>query len=376
MKNRTIALSVLAALAAGSITAPAMAGGVTYKDGDKYIKIGARIQMQYHQADPDGGDTTSELFFRRLRPYIEGSLHKNWKGKIQWDMGKAEGTNELSVKDAYFAYKGIKNFSVIIGNYSFPFSREFLTSSKYQQFVERTFTGDHNYGTPDRQMGVHLKGKAMGKKLTWGLSLARGAVDPSDSKLDLDTVANKNSDFNEGFMIGGRVDFHPLGYMKMSQGDFKRDNKFTIGVAAYNWANNKEINPAGAEDVKDIMAYEISAAYRGMGLSIDAEYNSFDANMLDDTYTGGLYTNGDTTLTNYMLKGGYMFGQDVEVVLGYQSQDADGYATAWNRTSVGVNWFVHKHDIKFQLTYRMGQNLKGVQDKDENETFMQAQYVF
>ena len=95
--------SLLILAAAGVITLPisSYAGGITYKDGDKYLKVGGRIQIQYHQEKPDGGETTDDLFFRRLRPYIEGSLHKDWNGKIQFDLGKAEGENELAIKDAY-----------------------------------------------------------------------------------------------------------------------------------------------------------------------------------------------------------------------------------------------------------------------------------
>lgn len=385
MKNRSIVLGILTALAAGSITSPVLAGGVTYRDGDKYLKIGGRIQFQYKKANPENGASTSDLYFRRLRPYIEGSLHKDWKGKFQWDMGKAEDTNEIALKDAYFAYKGFDNNQVIIGNYSFPFSREFLTSSKYQQFVERTFSGDHEYGTPDRQMGIHLTGKSSAKTLSWGASVARGAIDPDVDKLDFDTVANKNIDFNEGLMIGGRIDWHPLGYLKMSQGNFDRKNRITLGLAAFNWNNNDENNTytsggsstsTSKADVSDVTAYEISAAYRGYGFSIDAEYNTFDANTVVSDFTGGIYTNGSTKLTNAELKGGYMFGQNLELVAGYQTQDADGYASAWKRTSIGANWFIHEHDVKFQLTYRMGKNLKGVTGNDEKETFLQAQYVF
>lgn len=385
MKNRSIVLGILTALAAGSIASPVLAGGVTYRDGDKYLKIGGRIQFQYKKANPENGASTSDLYFRRLRPYIEGSLHKDWKGKFQWDMGKAEDTNEIALKDAYFAYKGFDNNQVIIGNYSFPFSREFLTSSKYQQFVERTFSGDHEYGTPDRQMGIHLTGKSSAKTLSWGASVARGAIDPDVDKLDFDTVANKNIDFNEGLMIGGRIDWHPLGYLKMSQGNFDRKNRITLGLAAFNWNNNDENNTytsggsstsTSKADVSDVTAYEISAAYRGYGFSIDAEYNTFDANTVVSGFTGGIYTNGSTKLTNAELKGGYMFGQNLELVAGYQTQDADGYASAWKRTSIGANWFIHEHDVKFQLTYRMGKNLKGVTGNDEKETFLQAQYVF
>lgn len=300
-------------------------------------------------------------------------------------MGKAEGSNELALKDAYFAYKGFKNSSVIVGNYSFPFSREFLTSSKYQQFVERTFAGDHNYGTPDRQMGVHLKGKAAAKTISWGASIARGAIDPDATKLDFDTVANKNTDFNEGFMLGGRVDWHPLGYLKMSQGDFSDERKFTLGLAAFNWSNNNENNTyttngisdsASKADISNVTAYEVSAAYRGNGISIDAEYNIFNTDTVDAGFSGGIYTNGSSELKNAHLKAGYMFGHALELVAGYQAQDADGYANTWNRTSIGANWFIKKQDIKVQLTYRMGENINGVSGEDENEIFAQAQYVF
>jgi len=372
-----MALGVIVALASGAFSLAANAGGVKYQDGDKYLKLGGRIQLQYLQVDPDNASSTDELFFRRLRPYIEGSLHKNWKGKFQWDMGKAEGSNELSVKDAYMAYTGLSSVQIIVGNLSFPFSREFLTSSKYQQFVERSFSGDHNYGTPDRQTGIHFKGKTASTKLSWGASVAMGAIDPDTSKIDFDTIANKNADFNEGVMVGGRIDYHPFGFLKMSQGAFSRKQKLTVGVAAYNWNNDKDINPANANDVDNVVGLEISGAYRIAGLSIDAEYNQFSADLLDTTLTDGLYKNGSTTLSNTMIKAGYMVvPMTLELVAGYQSQDADNYASAWNRTSLGANWFIHKHDIKFQLTYRLGENIKGVNGADQNELFAQGQYVF
>ena len=86
--------------------------------------------------------------------------------------------------------------------------------------------------------------------------------------------------------------------------------------------------------------------------------------------------NGKTTLTNAAIEGGYMFGDTIELVAGYQTQDADGYATSWNRTSVGANWFINKHDTKVQLTYRMGESLDGVENNDEDEVFLQTQFVF
>lgn len=384
---RSLASRITLILAGGTLAATTHAAGITvYKDGDKYVKMGGRIQLQYHGMDPDSGSSTDEVFFRRLRPYVEGSLHKDWKGKFQFDFGKAEGTNEVAVKDAYMQYKGYHNMKVTLGNANFPFSREFLTSSKKQQLVERTFVGDHNYGTPDRNVGFHLTGHNEDKTLTWGASFAAADIDPDADKLDFDTPVNRNDDFNEGWIVGGRVDFHPFGLLKFSQGDFKGDTKATIGVAAFSWANDDDNNTytsggvstsSSKADIDSVTGFEVSGAFRARGFSIDAEYNRFNADTVDGSFTGGLFRNGSTTLKNWSVEGGYMvMPAKLELVAGHQSQDADNYADIWTRTSLGANWFIHKHDIKVQLSYRMGENLKGVKGNDEDEIFLQGQYVF
>ncbi|NOR43396.1 MAG: hypothetical protein GQ572_08675, partial [Gammaproteobacteria bacterium] len=313
-----------AAVAAIAIPVTANAGGITYTDGDKYLKVGGRLQLQYYQSNPDGGSTTDEIFFRRLRPYIEGSTHKDWKAKIQWDMGKAEKDNEIAIKDAYFQYTGMSDAKLTIGNANFPFSREFLTSSKYQQLVERTFVGDHNYGTPDRNVGIHFTGHSGSKKVTYAASGTIASIDPDVKKLDFDTPVNRNDDFNDGLMIGGRIDFHPFGKLKFAQGDFSGKTKATIGVAAYKWDNDSDNNtylPTATTkaDVDSVTGLEISGAFRTAGFSIDAQYNSFDADTVENGFNGGLYQNGSTTLTNAAVEGGYMINNTIEIVAAYQT---------------------------------------------------------
>jgi hypothetical protein len=381
-KQVVTSVAVMAALSSASVLA-----GVTYKDGDSYVKLGGRIQLQYHKADPDGGQATDDIFFRRLRPYIEGSLHPNWKGKFQWDMGKAEDTNEIAVKDAYMQYKAESGVKVSLGNYSFPFSREYLTSSKYQQLVERTFVGDHNYGTPDRQAGVYVEGMNASKTFDWAVGLADGRIDPDDDKIDFEPAVNNNSDFNQGMMVGGRVSFHPFGYLKMKQGDFSGEQKATVSLGAFSWSNDDDNNTrtsaAGVAtdvtrpDLDSVTGLELSGAYRNKGFSVDAQYNIFDAETIDASVTSGLFRNGETELTSFAVEGGYMvIPSTLELVVGLSSQDADNYTTAWDRTEFGANWFVHKHDVKFQLTLRQNENVDGQQGNDLDEVFAQAQYVF
>jgi hypothetical protein len=109
---------------------------------------------------------------------------------------------------------------VTVGNANFPFSREFLTASKYQQLVERTFVGDYNYGTPDRNPGVHLTGHTGNKQLAWAASATSADTDPDNKKPDFDTPVNRNEDDNQGWMFGGGIDYMPFGKVKLSQGDF------------------------------------------------------------------------------------------------------------------------------------------------------------
>ena len=157
-------------------------------------------------------------------------------------------------------YKGFEGMKVRIGNANFPFSREFLTSSKYQQLVERTFVGDHNYGTPDRNLGVHLLGELAQSKVTWGASVTQADINPGSSKVDFDTPVNADSDFNQDWMVGGRVDFYPFGKLKFSQGDFSGETKATIGVATFYW-NKDGDNEANAASLDKVNGYENSGRF-------------------------------------------------------------------------------------------------------------------
>ena len=91
-------------------------------------------------------------------------------------------------------------------------------------------------------MGLHLEGHYGDKKLAWAASTAMASIDPDSAKPDFDTPVNKDSDFNEGWIFGGRVDFHPFGYLKFSQSDFSGDTRAPIGVAAFTWNNDDDNN--------------------------------------------------------------------------------------------------------------------------------------
>lgn len=388
-RSHSVLCVLLCAVIAVAISMPASAGIKVYEDGAKFVEIGGRVQLQYNSVDKDGSDTKDDLFFRRLRPYIKASVTENWNAKIQFDFGKASGDNEVAVKDAYMEYTGWKNKTLTIGNTKTPFSREFLTSSKRQQTVERGFVGDHNFGTPDRQLGFRLKGNNDSKKVQYQVAIGSESFDPDAKKMDFDTPVNRSSDWNEGVVLGGRVDFHPQGAMKFDQGDFRSDSfKSTFSLGFFTWSNDNDNNTytdsvtglstsSKKADLDSSEGFEISAGVRGKGLSFDVEYDLVSGDTVDSTFTGGLYQDGSTDLDKYQIEGGYMLSDaPVEFVVRYGSLDADNYADAWNVSEIGVNYFWNKHKTKVQFTYQMAENVNGASGVDADTVYMQWQFVF
>ena len=89
----------VASVACAVLALPALAGITVYEEGAKKIEIGGRVQVEYFYYDadcPDGidclledsdllGDSSYDrIFFRRLRPYIAGSLTENWLAKMKF----------------------------------------------------------------------------------------------------------------------------------------------------------------------------------------------------------------------------------------------------------------------------------------------------
>ncbi len=386
MIQRYFALAAACALAV-TLAPAADAGVVVYEKDDKKIEIGGRIQLQYLRTDADGGETRDQTFFRRLRPYIAGTVTKDWYGKIQFDFGKGVDSDEVAVKDAFMQYTGWKNMKLTIGNSKTPFSREFLTSSKRQQTVERGFVGNHNFGTPDRQLGFKLEGQNDTKKITYALAAGAQHHDPDARRMDFDTPVNNKADWNEGLVLAGRVDFHPQGYVKFDQGDFNSGPvKFNFSLAAFNWTNDDDNNTrtvggvstsSSKADLDSADGLEVSAGLRGNGLSIDAEYQMVSGDTVDKNFTGGLYLNGSTDLDKFQIEGGFMLPSNrFEIVGKWETLDASNYVDAWEAYEAGVNYFWNKHKAKVQFTFRHGENVLGAVGSEVDTTFLQFQYVF
>ena len=410
------AMGVLAGAAVTAMPMLASAGITLYEEGNKSLEIGGRLQPQYRLVDADsegeGSDSGDDFFLRRMRFYIEGTLTENIYGIWQVDFG--DTSEDPEVKDAFINYSGLSAGEIQVGNMKVPYSRELLTSSKRQQFVERTVVGDHNFGVPDRQIGI-LYTAAPSDVFQVAAGVFNAGLESDLDKVDFESRVSGDPDYF-GKMFAGRIDFTPLGGFKLAQGAFGEETKFGLGLNGFYWDNDSD---AGFEDFEadsspegeydSVTGLGVDAAFRSGYFSADAAIQYTNAEVTDGTrdflsdngVTDGIgFVNdeGDAKFMTYMVKAGYMIvPSKLEFTAGFSALDLDdGYRDADGtiisddmdkRYSAGLNYFFNKHDAKIQLTYEIGRDVLYANDangqvinpagigEDQNTLFLQFQQV-
>lgn len=161
MKTRMQYATLAALCALGLAAAPAYAapepktkGGFEIKDGDFSFKLGGRIMVDYSLPSEDVTPMGSNLFFRRARLELSGTMFKDWKYSAEFDMAE----NAVVAKDLFVTYTGFENQEILIGQFKQPWSLEELSSSKQLAFLERSlmnsaWTTAHRTGLGWRHYG-------------------------------------------------------------------------------------------------------------------------------------------------------------------------------------------------------------------------------
>jgi len=372
------------------IVSPAYAGLTLYEKGDRKLSFGSSLQIQYRDIDADmNANSSNEIGFRIFRGSLRGSLDKRTRFHIQGEFGQGgslQGNSARELRNFFIEHTFDNEINVRIGNSKFPFSREQLAPITAQQSPQRTLVGVGNSGTPARQVGIYLSGPRA--KFSWDSGLALASVDRDNSQIDINTIITTNDGSiggdPKGLLFGGRLQYFPNGYFSPAQGDFDRGpTKLGFAVAAYNWSNEGDTEN-GSAIVDDITGLELSAALRSRGFSVDAQYNRISASLESPSLEarikgdGSVFdTNGDAELDIFALKGGYMLIPDtLELVLAYTQQDTENYAEALVENSVGVNYFIKQHALKFLLSYTERENINGIDNNDQDVIRSQFQFLF
>ncbi len=346
------------------------------------LTVSGYLQPQY-EALSIGGETRDRALFRRLLLVFDARLPKAWEAGLQLDFGPvASGDDRLIVKDAFLRYTGLEDRGLVltIGNQKMPFSRSLLASASRRSLVERPIAGDRAFGSPGRALSVKLDGWRRGRTLYWAAALASTHQSPVAHEIRLHGAAEAEASWNEGPLLGGRVEFHPRGEVSRAQGDFDRGRfRYTVGAAAYGWWNDDDVerHGSGAVDAERIQALEISGGLRGHGVSVDAEFEHVASHATDPGPTIGLYEDGTAIIDKGSLEAGYMVvPRRLELLAGFDALDAPVFEVPWRRASAGVNWYVSSHALKFSVQHRESFDDRGVREGRSHATYVQAQIAF
>jgi phosphate-selective porin len=340
----------------------------------KWLNVEGRIQARYTWAENDEPkDNTSEFTLPRVRFGAAGALAENVNYKLEIDFvpssstnaeGNVSGGTSVALKDAKVNFTHFEYVPITVGHFKVPFSRQELTSSGNQQFVNRAAI---NAQAQTRDVGFML-GDYLGKQM---VEYAIGAFNGTKT-------ANKND--NTGFLIAARAAVNPFGEFKYSESNLEGESlRASLGV---NVQTNK-LSTAGPDttlltddDVDtDTTKYGVDLGVKFLdNASIFAEY--IKAKFEPD---GGTEFDAD----GFYVQGGYfILPPHFEVTARYEQYDPNDTVDntsdiKW--TTVGLNYFWKKHDWKLQANYVMKdeeEDPASGETKDDDTFLLQLQVKF
>jgi hypothetical protein len=296
--------------------------------------------------------------------------------------------DRVVVRDAYLRYLGWtpRGLTVTIGNQKMPFSRTALVSATRRGLIERSAPGERAFGAPGRALAVQMEGRHQDQRVQWAAALASMLHAPNAAEIRLDGLPESRDTWNEGVLGAGRVEWHPLGNMRRDQSDFGRSPlQVAVGAGAYTWHNDgdRNLSPASGAgstllaDASQAQGIEISGGLRGQGLSIDAAWQRISASTVDGDVTAGVYRDGEAVFQVTGVEGGYMLiPGKLELLGGFDTLDIAARPALAYRPSVGANWYVNQHRLKFQFVHRETFNALGQRGVRAHRTTLQTQLVF
>lgn len=303
-------------------------------DGNYYLSPSIVLQLQYQLGLKSGEIEDNGFFIRRGRVKFSGNMiTKALEYEVEFDVGTPDpGDPQFDLKDLYLDYRIADFLRIKAGQYKVPFGSQELTSSKKQQFVERSLASEEF--VPGRDIGLMLWGPDEGGLYEYYLGVFNGN---GDNNLNID----------KNLMFAGRFVWTPLGTYKENESDLvgSKENRLTMAVDAfYNQENVADDDKA--EDLRDLVSLSASAGYKYSGFSLKGEYfNRIDA------------TKGNVASQGYYAQAGYfLVPHHLELAVQASGVFKSGADASEQAYSGVLNYFIRGQNAKIQLGYTYGVN--------------------
>ena len=133
------------------------------EDGQFGIQLHGRVQFDYRNSDlPESVD---DFELRRAYLGVKGKLYSKWSYELTYDFDRSR------VEYAYLNYKWNDALQARAGHFKFPYGFAQLTSSRFIDFMERSFLDDFE---PGKDEGLGIYGEPRKNVVSYALGYANG----------------------------------------------------------------------------------------------------------------------------------------------------------------------------------------------------------
>ncbi|HEY7461658.1 MAG TPA: porin [Gemmatimonadota bacterium] len=142
------------------------------------------------------------FLLRRARLGVTGTAYKFIDFRYLMEFASGDASSIASVQDAYVNVRFLPAVQVQAGQFKAPFAREWATSARWVDFIERSTVADETRG--DREMGLAVHGSLYGDLFEYWLGVFNGTrINRSDNNHEKDYLARLVAQPVKGLYVGG-----------------------------------------------------------------------------------------------------------------------------------------------------------------------------
>jgi len=337
------------------------------------LTINGRIQARFTYENTEGEPRghTGQFSIPRARLKLKGNaFDERIAFALQLDFGKGGA----SLKDAYVDLTAVNHWLMVqVGQFKRPFSRQQITSSGKQQFVDRAITDKYFQGGRDLGLVLHSHKKKV--PLEYSLGLFNGTGDKAQLKGDVvvdptsfegDITSGKFSNVPELLnpMAVVRLGWHTKDFDGYSESDTS-DSRFGIGIAA------SALLDFDADKTGDgAFRAQLDYALKCHGLShtgaVYVATQQTDENFADQ----------DLDAVGFHLQLGYVIKGMVEPMIRYARILPKGDSNDSQEILGGINVFIFKHNVKWTTDFGVLTDEAEAEDSVDFQARTQLQLAF
>jgi len=305
---------------------------------DLDLTLGGLIQVHGEFGDPGdarwaGNCGNDRIFIRRARIHLLGNLFEDFNFKLQGDFTgslSAVESIKLSMTDGWINYRRFDWANVKIGQYYPMFGYEKRLNPMKLEVVELSLPALRL--DPDRQIGAQVYGGFLDKRLGYALGVFNG------------NNFNNNFNDNQSFMVVPRLEGTPLKGKWLG-----RNVTWNLGASSY-LSNDKKVTlapelcPGTNYFAGDRLGLSFDSQFALGPLTVSAEYllTWFEPDLGEDFLATGWY-----------IQSGYLFLPKWQGVLRYEEYDPsadidDDRTKSW---TFGVNYLLKGTSLMLSLNY-------------------------